>query len=839
MQKFTKICETNYVYFFVLYMKHKFIGARIKQYIKFLKIKIQKSPLYGRSLMILLFLALIVKEIVVYFAYENLNPWKSCISFLASDISLLVVAHLLVTVNSWIKQRKFRIINDIIIFLILILFCVDIFTIYFFQSRVSIIDAFAYGSNWWVWYTKFAVLWIIAFIVLMMAVFLIVQYSNINVKQAWKKMTLIFSLCVLGYSIFYSVITMFGIDTDYVENILSLNLQTIVQSDQTEEIKNAEVVYEDYIKTEQWNWKDINVILVFAESLSAIDSARLWWYNNLPNFDKIQKDWITFNNFITNGTTSDTAHIATLLWVIPLINMWANWTPYSGYKLIMPTLPEYFNSQWYATTFISAAWLKFLDQRSFLSWAWFQKIIWEEAFLDSDTYAFDSAPDKDLYKRALQEVQSQTGKYFIWLQTISFHKPYNAPYWKTEELALQYSDEALYEFYTWLKDLWFFDSGILVIVWDHRMMNPAREGEYEILWPNWYTKSVATVVWTWIKSEVINSNIVQHTDFFNSIKKLVWSWELQVDKMYNNIFASSATRDWAITNSEYYENNRYTISYSDSDMFLFKNLSKLKEKDDKLYNYMSAYMSFEFGWDKKDEEWVTIIWHRWAINDSPENTLQSFLSAKEQWAKGIEFDISYTKDGQNIVIHGWEMYASNCTKKYVKDYTFDWIQDNCTIINWEKYRTLQDMLELIDWLFDYYFVEIKVYDESKAEEQTLGAIQTVKDLWMQDKVIFISYDDTARKILNNQDDIIFGWDTFDVNDISFIWENNSKYFLAPYDLLTSDIVEEAANLWKRVVTYTVNDTWSFQDMLNLWVNIIMTDKIVDMQEYFIDELKKG
>jgi hypothetical protein len=28
-------------------------------------------------------------------------------------------------------------------------------------------------------------------------------------------------------------------------------------------------------------------------------------------------------------------------------------------------------------------------------------------------YAFESAPDGDLYDRVLQEVQSQTGKYFI------------------------------------------------------------------------------------------------------------------------------------------------------------------------------------------------------------------------------------------------------------------------------------------------------------------------------------------------------------------------------------------------------------------------------------------
>jgi hypothetical protein len=144
---------------------------------------------------------------------------------------------------------------------------------------------------------------------------------------------------------------------------------------------------------------------------------------------------------------------------------------------------------------------------------------------------------------------------------------------------------------------------------------------------------------------------------------------------------------------------------------------------------------------------------------------------------------------------------------------------------------LKRMLELIDWLFDYYFLEIKVYDEKRWAQQALDAIQTVKDLNMQDRVIFISYSDAAREVLDADPDITYWWDTFDVNDLDFIWENNSKYFLAPYESLTSEIVQKARDLWKEVVTYTVNETWGFQAMKDLWVNIIMSDEIELLQEY--------
>ena len=149
---------------------------------------------------------------------------------------------------------------------------------------------------------------------------------------------------------------------------------------------------------------------------------------------------------------------------------------------------------------------------------------------------------------------------------------------------------------------------------------------------------------------------------------------------------------------------------------------------------------------------------------------------------------------------------------------------------------LQKMLELIDWLFDYYFLEIKVYNEKLWAQQAKEIIQTVKELNMQDRVIFISYSDAAREVLDADPDIIYWWDTFDLNDLDFIWENNSKYFLAPYDMLTPEVVEMARSLWKEVVTYTVNETWDFQTVKDLWVNIIMTDEISSMKEYDLTNL---
>ena len=800
------------------------------------KDKIHASPLYGRTLVFFFFIAFIIKIFVVYLSSKHLDPIKSCLSYISSDIIILFLIHLLVTINSRLKQRWLRLFNDFIAFTLLIVYCIDIFVIFFFQSRVSISDAIVLWSNGSVWFSWAVKVWTFVFLIIGILSFIFVQTRKRRKDWESSKITIVFSICSVLYALFYIILPFCVKNIEYIDNILSINFKTINNSLENTNNENLrKLTYNDYMFNEQWDWKELNVILVFAESLSAIDSANMWWNDKMPYFDKIQNDWIRYTNFITNWTTSDTAHISTLYWVIPLINMWANNTPYSWYKLLMQPLPEYLNTQWYHTIFISAASLDFLDQRAFLSWAWFETIIWEEAFTGSKMYAFESAPDGDLYDKVLQEVQAQTGKYFIWLQTISFHRPYNTPNGKTEDLALQYSDEELYRFYQQLQKIWFFDNWILVIVWDHRKMNPAEEWERELFWSNRYTKSVATVVWLWIQPWTVNSNIIQHTDFYNSLKVLLWVWPVKIDKTYNDVFSDKVQRNRWLTNAEFYEINRYAVSLSNWESFLFRNLSNLLWKNEGVYNYFSSYLWFEF-WDNRgyytgEDDSLKLIWHRWSIDDSPENTLQSFLSAKEKWAAWIEFDVSYTKDKQNIVVHWEELYSSNCTKLKVWDYTLDWIKKNCTIINWEKYRTLKEMLEMVDWLFDYYFLEIKVYDEKLWEEQTLDAIQTVRDLNMLDRVIFISYSNSARETLNSQPDIIFWRDTFDINDLNNLEKMNNKYFLAPYDMLTPEIIDKVKLSWKNVATYTVNETWDFQTIIDMWVNIIMTDKIDLLKEY--------
>ncbi len=351
-------------------MDSKINNKKLKSIFSWIINRIDSSPLYWRTLIILLFIALITKLVIVYLSYKNQDPRENVVSYLMSDIPVIFFAHLLIIINYWIKKRKFRLINDIIVFVVLLLYVVDMFTIFVFHSRVPLVDIFALWSNGSSWFDWIISWWVLVLLLAWFATFFLVQLKMKFLSKSSKNMVIIFSVFSFIYAIFYVIIIASKVDINYVEDIISLNIQKFQQWDMSLDQEDFNIVDEGYqIKKVTGEWKDLNIILVFAESLSAIDSANMGWNNNMPKFDEIQKNWITFTNFVTNWTTSDTAHIATLLWVLPLRNMRAWNTPYSWYKLKMQSLPKFLISQWYQTTFLSAASLDFVKQRDFLSGA--------------------------------------------------------------------------------------------------------------------------------------------------------------------------------------------------------------------------------------------------------------------------------------------------------------------------------------------------------------------------------------------------------------------------------------------------------------------------------------
>lgn len=797
------------------------------------------TPFWGRTFVVLSFFFLFVKQLVLFLSYDKLFQTIETsativhyLGYFVSDFLVCLVILGLVAINALIKKIFVKIINIIIISVIFFLFLLDVITIYVFQSRLSLFNLQQFITP-----SLGNFSWIILILIIIISILGIISFFIVQHPQFKKKQKSLLAIYFFLFSLGCFWIGIYAPDgfKSVPDNILSLNFSTITKHTSWKNETKTSDTYTDFFQPYLGKNKQKNIIVVFAESFSAIDSLHIWWTNDkLPYFDKIQKQGITFPNFISNGCTSDTSHVGFFLGIEPLKLVGSQITQYSWYHTVTEPLPQFFNELGYDTVFVSSVDLWFLNQLAFLSWIGFSHIIGTEAFEGKKTYVFDAAPDHVLYNKTLNIVEKQQTPYFLALQTISFHKPYNTPYGKTHDDALRYADKSLYYFYLKLKQQGFFENGILVIVGDHRKMEPLEEGEKEAVGDAWHAKSLATVVGAGIKSWTINTNLIQHTDFFYSLKQFAGQGRIYLSSLFNNIFSPTKQRNrWLVCCRNDYK-NKNTIVFENNTIYSFANLSELASSYTPIHKYLSSYIAFQYGEQKQEisNNDLVIIGHRGSPIDSTENSLEGFFSAKQHGADGIEFDVSWTKDKQNIIMHWPGLYSTICgNKKMVYNYTLEYLQKNCPLTNGETIRTLKDMLVTIDGLFDYYFLELKVYNSKDAEEQTRDAITSVKALHMEDRVIFISYDETARKILGNTTGIIAGWDTFNTWDIELLSQGDYHYYLLPHDILPEHIVRDTETLGKRFVTYTVNTTGTLAKLYNQWIRIIITDNVPLMKEW--------
>lgn len=373
-------------------------------------------------------------------------------------------------------------------------------------------------------------------------------------------------------------------------------------------------------------------------------------------------------------------------------------------------------------------------------------------------------------------------------------------------------------------------------------MESMVEWEKERFGPLRYATSLATVVGTWIVPWSSNTNIIQHTDIFYSLKKLIGQSNVTVSKFFNDIFSLKKWRDRWVVFCRYFT-NRYGVRTSTNSGAWFEYVWEIKPLYPSIYSYIQSYSNYQnplSTWNIKigDDDRIALIAHRWILNEVTENSLEGFLLAKKYGANGIEMDISQTQDNQNIVLHGESLYSTICgNKKKVSQYTLAWLQKNCPLTNKETIKTFAEMLTALSGMFDYYFVELKVYNNNGIQ-QALDAIDTVKKLWMEDHVIFISYDKAITYLLWATEWIHAWRDTFDLQDLRVLPNFRHEYFLTPLENITWSLIPTINTLGKKIVVYVVNTRDELEKLYHQWVRIIMTDNLISMKEY-ADKLTLG
>jgi glycerophosphoryl diester phosphodiesterase len=203
-----------------------------------------------------------------------------------------------------------------------------------------------------------------------------------------------------------------------------------------------------------------------------------------------------------------------------------------------------------------------------------------------------------------------------------------------------------------------------------------------------------------------------------------------------------------------------------------------------------------------------LIAHQGLATTAPPESLDAYIAAKKVGAEGIEMDVSFTKDGYPVVMHGPDIGRTKCVKslgkKLVSDFNLQEMKDNCKLYNDQVILTLQEMLEKTQEMFNWYFVDIKItFDDQKAFVAPM--LQSIKKLGFEEHVMFSSTDNDVNFQLGATSDIIAGWEIYSADGLSEVLHANHSFVLLPYSIITPEIVEQILRSKKNPIAYTVND----------------------------------
>lgn len=246
-----------------------------------------------------------------------------------------------------------------------------------------------------------------------------------------------------------------------------------------------------------------DVILLMVESLSAYHSR---YFNGIhdwtPELDRISAAATSLQNFYANGVNSEQGLIALLTGEPPIERPGARGrTLFEGFMTPKDSVPRMLRRAGYETRFISGFNLDFPGLQPWLAAIGFDRVEGQEAAFfagrSSVRLHFDSVLDELLFERVLHELAQPRDKpLFVTSFTQSTHHPYYDPSTgqRTQEAAFRYADRALGRFVDGLRAQRYFDKGYLLIVGDHRAMQPMDSRERERFGDRGFARVPMTVV---------------------------------------------------------------------------------------------------------------------------------------------------------------------------------------------------------------------------------------------------------------------------------------------------------------------------------------------------------
>ena len=236
-----------------------------------------------------------------------------------------------------------------------------------------------------------------------------------------------------------------------------------------------------------------------------------------------------------------------------------------------------------------------------------------------------------------------------------------------------------------------------------------------------------------------------------------------------------------------------------------------------------------------------IIAHRGASAAAPENTLAAFQLALDVHADGIELDIHLSKDGIPVVSHDSSLQRTTGSLGKISDFTALELQQY-DVGSWfdqrfskERLPLLQEVLELCATI-PKFLLNIELKAGSKLypgiEERTL---EVVANSPYKGDVIYSSFDHYALSLLKQinpkaRTGVLYSAALYQPWRYRGILCFDALH--PAWHTLTPEIIRRAQEEMLEVNTYTVDDLFYAQQLLNCKVDGIITnipDQLLDLR----------
>jgi len=210
---------------------------------------------------------------------------------------------------------------------------------------------------------------------------------------------------------------------------------------------------------------------------------------------------------------------------------------------------------------------------------------------------------------------------------------------------------------------------------------------------------------------------------------------------------------------------------------------------------------------------VYVVGHRGAAGVEPENTIRGFRYALELGVDYTECDVHLTKDNQLIVMHDETVDRTTNGTGAIRDLIFTEIR-SLDAGNGERVPRLTEVLEVVK---DKAILLIELKGEG-VEEQ---AVQTVKDMQMDEQVVFTSFHLNRIREVKHLDPslkvgAIFGQPSADTCQQAL--DVGTSGIGIYYRNLRRELVEEAHRYGLDVRAWNPDTVSEMQAMINLGVD---------------------